>query len=79
MIITVEEIIQTEGGETLPHPITVESERFSGSIIEYTKTKACLVISLGQDTVVLRVPINQSQYLRSLNSKLIEALKAVNA
>ncbi len=77
--ITVEELIANEDGSIQPHTVCILSERYNGSVLEYTRTKACLVVSLGQDTLVIRVPFDQAPYLRSLHNKLIEAVKEAHS
>lgn len=74
-LVTVKKLINDDTGTLREHVITVDADAFMGSMIEYGSNKAILVISLGSDTLVLRVPVNQELYLRNLNDELIEAVK----
>ena len=77
MIITVSEIIKDDQGVLQDHRINVNYLQYSGSTIEYREKRASLIISLGQDTIILRTHIDNAAGLRSLEKKLVEAINAM--
>lgn len=74
MIITATEIIKDDNGKDQEHRLSVRYDSYNGSTIEYTAKRAALIVSLGQDTIILRTHIDNAAALRSLEKKLVDAI-----
>lgn len=75
MIVTVTEVMKDDNGKDQEHRLSVRHSNYNGSTIEYTGKRAALIVSLGQDTIILRTHIDNAVALRSLENKLVEAIK----